>query len=283
MTQQAISLDNILAAMNSLVMSPDGVTPQNEQDWLNLSLSFLGTPQFGGFPITSWEDGEPAKALIQNNAHTMNALSPTVYNAICGGILDLAAGPWLDLWGNSVYHAPRNSGVQQVQALWLQAVTAAVNLNPGDLIVATDDGLAQYTPVVQDPDNPGSYIQQGISIPVAGADGTLTPSGGGYHLRCNVGHLLYTCAGLGGLSWHRWPAANDHQCHCAAHELAFYGDEPDPRRRGSDCASYRRRPRAGPALQASPAVNVAGAVRARQWDDWGLAGNGPEHSQECAE
>ncbi len=176
MTQQAISLDNILAAFDPTTPGPDGVTLKSQLDWLNLTLAFLATPQFGSFPITSWGTGEVANALVGNNAYTMSAMNPTVYNAICGGLLDLAVGPWLDLWAWSLYKKLRTPAVQQVQTEWFN-VTGSLNLNSGDLIIGTKTGSPSYTTVIEDPNNSGSYIATGISIPTAGQDGTYQPSG----------------------------------------------------------------------------------------------------------
>ncbi len=172
-----VELTDVLRAFDSSTMGPDNVTLQSELDWLNLSLAYLVTPEFGSFPVTNWEDGAPLKALLQNNAHTMGTMSPTVFNAICGGLLDLATGDWLDFWAASTYNGEkRTPAVQQVQTLWF-AITSALNLSANDLVVGASTGSPSYSPVIEDPNNPGSYVQSGISVPTPGQNGTYQPSG----------------------------------------------------------------------------------------------------------
>ena len=112
-----------------------------EAEWMNLVLAFLSTPQFGSFPVSQWADGSPFKALAQSDAFCFSDLSGTLYNVISGGVLDLAEGDWLDLWGQGVYGEPRNPAQQEISYLWCSTGTTPVNLDAGELLVQTSIGV----------------------------------------------------------------------------------------------------------------------------------------------
>lgn len=142
-----ISLADALASTNVLTPDASGDFVQiasggaAETEWMNLILAFLSTPQFSAFPVSQWADGSPFKALAQTEAFCLSDLSGTVYNAISGGILDLATGDWLDLWGQGLYNETREPAVQEVSYLWCSTGASPVNLDAGELVVQTPLGV----------------------------------------------------------------------------------------------------------------------------------------------
>jgi hypothetical protein len=165
---QPLDLQNILTALNVPIpirAAASQTTTEAETEWLNLILAFLSTPQFGSFPVSAWDDGSPFKALLQAEAYNFADLSATMYNVVAGGILDLATGPWLDLWGQGLYLENRNPAVQEVMYLWI-TTTNAINLTPGELIVNTTTNQ-QYTAVTQtglDSFGKPVYVQAAVSV-----------------------------------------------------------------------------------------------------------------------
>ena len=154
----ALSLQDTLDATNSGIISADNQTPQVELDYLSIMLAFLSTAQFGNFPVNSWEDGSPFKALLQSDSHALASISGTLYNVISGGILDLSTGQWLDFWGNDQYQEARNPAIQEVSYLWV-TVASAVNLAAGELTVGAGP-TQQFTTVVAVTDSDGNVTYQ---------------------------------------------------------------------------------------------------------------------------
>lgn len=99
-------------------------------------------------PATSWQPGSVPLTLLENDAAVMEDLYATVSAIAQGGLLDTAAGAWLDLLASNVYQLTRTAAVS---TLGVVTLVDAANAGPfsiadGSLYFAATNGL-RYTNV----------------------------------------------------------------------------------------------------------------------------------------
>ena len=111
-------------------------------------------------PSTSWQPGSVPLTLVENDAAIMEDVYRLVGAVAAGGLLDTAAGPWLDLLASNVYQLTRTAAVSTLGVVTLTDAASAgpFTITDGQLWFAALSGL-RYT-------NVGTYtLTRGGSLP----------------------------------------------------------------------------------------------------------------------
>lgn len=134
---------------------------------------------FPAFPVTDWESGGAGRTLVEAEASTLADLAGTAIPDIAGGgFVDFASSQgkpndWLSLLSAELYNNQRYpAAVLQGQVQFTLAAGApALNLQPGDLVVANSLGAnaLRYTNTQAFVLNPGTSSVQPVAAVAPGA------------------------------------------------------------------------------------------------------------------
>ena len=86
-----------------------------------------------GLPVTSWQAGDPTRALLHVESETLESLESTVANFIRAGFLDYATGAWLAILAEQVF------GVTIVSATYAGTDVVLTNASGGVYTIAAND------------------------------------------------------------------------------------------------------------------------------------------------
>lgn len=125
----------------------------------------LADPAHGGFPVTSWREGDIARTLVEVDAQALVEHWGLIGDIAAGGLLEKSEGDWLTLLARQVYQVQRQPAVTAEGAVVLTAAAGAgpYVVGPGALRVATPAGLRYQST------NPANVtVPQGgsVSVPV---------------------------------------------------------------------------------------------------------------------
>lgn len=124
-----------------------------------------------GLPVTTWQAGDPTRALFNYEAEFLSTLEEVVLGYVASGFLDYASGIWLKILAEQVY------GVEVPEATFGTTTVDLTNagdedfsFDPGDILFRSNvDNAITYRSTTGGSLTPGGTLTVNVEATVAGS------------------------------------------------------------------------------------------------------------------